>query len=142
MSKKSNLPDLTEKAKQIFSEDKFAKNTTGVEIIEVRPNYAKCMLKVEDRHRNLAGNVMGGVLFTMADYTFAVAVNTEEMNTVTASANIDYLSPLKGDYLFAETKCRKNGKSVCYFQVLIRDEDRNIICECQFVGYHIKTENK
>ena len=138
MSEKNDLPDLTEKAKNIFNSDQFAKNTVGVEIIEVRPNYAKCMLKIEDRHRNLAGNVMGGVLFTLADFTFGVAVNTEEMITVTASANIDYLSPLKGDTLYAETKCRKNGKNVCFFQVLIRDENKKIICECQFVGYHVK----
>lgn len=139
MKKLDNLPDLTEKLKEKFSTDEYARNITGIEILEARPNYAKCVLKIEPKHMNLAGKVMGGVIFTLADYTFGVAANTGDEMTVTASANIDYFTSPKGEYLYADTKIRKKGSRLSFYQVLVRDEFRNKIAEIQIVGSHIKS---
>ena len=64
-----------EEARAYFSNDKFAMKTTGIQIDDVKPLYAKCSLKITDAHKNAAGAVMGGAIFTLADFTFAVAVN-------------------------------------------------------------------
>ena len=111
-----------EEAKEFFGKDFFANEQTGVEIIEVEPGYAKCMLKVEDKHKNATGHVMGGVYFTMADYAFAVAANFRQPTTVTQSSQIVYLSAVKEGTLYAETERIKAGKRTCFYKVTVRDD--------------------
>ena len=62
----------------MFEKDRFATDN-GAVIDEVDDHYAKCSLKIEDRHRNAMGAVMGGVYFTLADFALAVASNWQEM---------------------------------------------------------------
>ena len=130
--------DLTEKAKEVFEKDYFAKNTVGIEIVEVRENYAKCSLELEQKHMNLGGAVMGGVLFTLADYCFGVAVNTERMSTFTVSASIDYFGSPKTKRIYGETILNKDGKNICHYDVIIKDGNDNKIALARFVGYHLK----
>ncbi len=114
--------DLTEKANAFFKADTYAVETTGIEILEVKPNYAKCRLSVMPKHLNAANTVMGGAIFTLADFTFAVAANSGGVMTQSLTAQIAYLSVAKGRTLFAEANCVKDGKSTCYFIVDITDE--------------------
>lgn len=67
--------DLLTKVREQFKKDRFATEATGITIEAVDENYAKCQLIVEEKHMNAAGSVMGGALFTLADFTFAVAAN-------------------------------------------------------------------
>ena len=62
-----------EEARQIFAADKYATDASGIVIEEVGENYAKCSMKLTDVHRNAFGGVMGGAIYTLADFTFAVA---------------------------------------------------------------------
>ena len=64
-----------EKAKEFFIKDRYAMITTGIEIEEVEEKYAKCSLKINENHTNATGHVMGGAIFTLADFTFAVSIN-------------------------------------------------------------------
>lgn len=48
----------SEQTVQIFMQDRFA-TENGAVIDEVDDHYAKCSLKIEDRHRNAMGAVMG-----------------------------------------------------------------------------------
>ena len=68
----------TEQIVDLFSKDRFATDN-GAVIAEVDDHYAKCILQLEDRHRNAMGAVMGGVYFTLADFAFAVASNWQEV---------------------------------------------------------------
>ena len=133
--------DLTEKAKEVFEKDYFAKNTVGIEIVEVRENYAKCSLELDQKHMNLGGAVMGGVLFTLADYCFGVAVNTERMSTFTVSASIDYFGSPKTKRIYGETILNKDGKNICHYDVIIKDGNDNKVAMAKFVGYHLDSRN-
>jgi len=61
-----------EEAKEFFKNDLYATNATGIEIVAVGERYSKCVLKLDERHKNAVGHVMGGVMFTLADFVFAV----------------------------------------------------------------------
>ncbi len=111
-----------EKAKEIFTKDIYASSLTGIEIIEVDEGYAKCSLKIEDKHKNALGQVMGGVFFTMADYAFAIASNFNQAPTVTQTSQIMYLSPAKGKILYAETEKLRRGRKTCFYKINISDE--------------------
>ena len=50
-----------QKARDFFVADRFAMVTSGIEIEEVDDGYAKCSMKVDERHVNATGHVMGGL---------------------------------------------------------------------------------
>jgi len=121
--------------RNIFKEDRFA-TENGMVIDEIGENYAKCSLKITDRHRNAMGGVMGGVPFTLADFAFAVAVNHEAMRTVSLSSNIAFIGMAKGDHLIAEAKCVKNGRTTCYYTISITDELGTKVAEVTTTGFN------
>ncbi len=111
----------SEETIRLFENDRFA-TENGAVIDEVDKGYAKCSLKIEDRHRNAMGAVMGGVYFTLADFALAVASNWEKMGSVSLNSEIAYLSPAKGERLIAEASCIKNGRTTGYYRIDVKDE--------------------
>ena len=118
-----------EYAETYFKGDRFATQTTGIEVEEVRPDYAKCSLKIDERHLNAAGFVMGGAIFTLADFTFALASNPEGQWTVSVSSTIEYVNSTKGPLLYCEAKCLKNGRSVCFFEMTVTEPDGKVVAK-------------
>jgi acyl-CoA thioesterase len=115
------MTDLT-RARGIFSADRFASECTGITIEAVSPGYARCRLEIQPRHCNALGNPMGGAIFTLADFAFAVASNFQRSVTVAQAAQITYLAAAKGTVLFAEAREVRSGHSTCFFQADITDE--------------------
>lgn len=111
-----------DEAKEFFSKDLYASETTGIEILAAEPGYAKCALKIEDKHKNALGQVMGGVFFVMADYAFAIASNFKQPPTVTQTSQIVYLSAVKGKTLYAETEKIRAGRKTCFYKISIYDD--------------------
>ena len=70
--------------------DRFAWDI-GCRLVEIREGYARAELKVEERHLNAAGMCQGGVMFTLADLTFAAVCNSRGIMTVGVSNNISYM---------------------------------------------------
>jgi len=116
-----------EKARQFFLNDRYAMKTTGIEILDVALHYAKCSLKIDDRHLNAIDKVMGGVFFTLADFTFAVSSNLNGETTVTQNSSITYLGKVKGDSLISESHLIKSGKTTCTYEIFIKDNLGNPI---------------
>lgn len=127
--------DYTEKAREIFKNDLFATEATGVVILEARKNYALCSLELEKKHQNAAGGVMGGVMFTLADFTFAVAANIEKMDTVALTSSITFNGAAKGKKLIAEADCIKSGRSTCFYSITINDELGNLVSTVTTTGF-------
>lgn len=124
-----------EEARKKFAGDVYAVETTGIVIDDVRENYAKCSLKINESHMNAAGIVMGGAIFTLADFTFAVAANMGEKSTVSLSSSINYVNATKGPVLIAESKCTKDGKNICFFEVIIKDSTDKIVATFSTSGF-------
>ncbi len=125
----------TEQAKEAFKSDIYAVETTGVRIEEARPNYSRCSLKIDGRHYNVNGDVMGGAIFTLADYAFGVAANTGNTATVSLTSTINFIRPTKGPILYAEAKCVKSGRSIAFFDVIVTDDLGNIIATVAANGF-------
>lgn len=121
-------------AKDFFAKDVYATETTGIEILDVDKQYAKCRLDIESKHLNAGNVVMGGAIFTLADFTFAIASNVGNDLTVTVSSNICFLKPAKGDSLYAIAKCQKDGRKICYYDVEIFDDNDNIVARATTIG--------
>ena len=133
------MDDLTKAAEVNFAADKFATETTGIVIEKAEKDYARCHLDVEPRHLNAQGKIMGGAIFTLADFTFAIASNGGNMDTptVTLSSEIQYLSAMRGSRLTAESVCLKSGRGTCVMEIVIKDDTEKLIAKVTSTGYRL-----
>ena len=125
-----------EEIKKIFAGDRFAAEC-GAVIESVGDHSAICSLTITDSHRNAMGAVMGGVYFTLADFAFAVAANSERFGCVSLRSDISFLTPARGDRLIAEAVCIKDGKSTACYRVDVRDGEGNLTATVTVTGYHV-----
>lgn len=123
-----------EKIRETFQADRFAAEM-GAEILEAEPGRARCALTLVPGHRNAAGGVMGGVIFTLADFAFAVAANCQQMETVSLTSQITYLNRAKGERLFASAACVKMGKNTCYYTIDVTDDLGNQVAQVTTTGF-------
>lgn len=128
--------DILENVRSRFSGDIFATETVGIEIEAVGENYARCSMEILPKHLNVNGQVMGGALFTLADFTFAVAADRGG-NTISLSADISFLSPAKGKRLLAESHCLKAGRRTCVLEISIQDELSTPVASCRVTGMRL-----
>lgn len=121
-----------EEARAYFTGDKFALEN-GVTLDALLEDEAVCSMRLDPaRHCNAAGGVMGGVIFTLADFAFAVASNNLHHVTVALQVSVNFLSSVKDDRLTARTKCVKDGRTTSVFNVDVTDGSGRLIA--QFVG--------
>lgn len=130
------MTDL-EEARSFFINDKFAMITTGIDILEVKDKYAKCILNIEEKHLNVAGTVMGGAIFTLADFTYAVASNFRQGHAVSVGININFLRPAKGKYLISESNIVKDGRTIINYDILIKDDQGKLVATANVTGMRV-----
>jgi acyl-CoA thioesterase len=83
--------------------DDRASQALGMQLLEVRPGYARISMTVRRDMTNGHGMCHGGFMFLLADSTFAFACNSHNQKAVAASAEIHFLAPAQeGDVLTAE----------------------------------------
>ena len=105
-----------------FGSDRFACEQAGCCIDEYRKGYARCSMKLSPSHYNGANAVMGGAVFTLADYAAGVAANADEPPSVSASATIEFLNSSKGSVLYATATVDKTGRRLAYCTVDVTDD--------------------
>lgn len=126
-----------EQAREYFSDDIYAMSTTGIKIDDVGENYAICSIDVEKRHMAVGDHVMGGAIYTLADFAFAVAVNSGDLITFTTTSSITYLSQPKDMKLIADCRCIRDGRKTCYYETKITDGLGNMVACVTSNGMHI-----
>ena len=117
-----------------FRGDLFASGQ-GISIDSVAEDTATCSVELGPGHLNAVGSAQGGLIFTLADFAFAVAANNQVAGTVTLNSTISYLRPPKGCRLTATATCIKRGRNVCFYQVSVNDETGNMIAQVSTTGY-------
>ncbi len=122
-------------ARERFSADLFATEATGIEIEAAEPGYARCSFTPEAKHMNAVGTVMGGALFTLADFTFAIAANIGGNLTQSLTSQISFHTIAKGDRITAEAKLVRGGRTTCYYNVTITDNTGRHVATAVITGY-------
>lgn len=115
-------PSLSE-VEAFFRDDKFATQAAGCRIVEGRRGHAVCEMDlVHDVHYNAMGGVMGGAIFTLADFALAIACNIGEEPTVSVSNTIEFMNAAKGTKLIATCDADKSGRRLGFYTVDISDD--------------------
>lgn len=116
------MPTL-EQIREAFAADRFATEVAGCEIRLAEPGHSVCSMELKPHHLNAAGTPQGGAVFTLADFSFAVAANSfAEYISVSLQHDITYFTPAKGKVLLAEAHCAKSGRTTCFYTVDITDD--------------------
>ena len=93
------------------------------------------MQNVGWKYLNAAGTVMGGAIFTLADFAFAVASNWNKPLHVSTTSQITYLGVARGARLIAEARKVKEGRNTCYYLVEVKDDLGNEVAHVTASGF-------
>ena len=122
-----------EQARLFFVQDRFA-TENGAVIDEIGENYAVCSMEITPHHQNAAGRVMGGAVFMLADFAFAVASNFEHAPDVTTTSQITFLRASQGKRLFARSQEIRRGKTTVYYETSVTDDTGALIARVTASG--------
>ncbi len=129
---------VLEKARAYFERDRYAA-MSGFVIESVDGDAATVTCEIRDCHLNAADTVMGGVLFALADFTFAVGCNAAWLRgagarTVAADCHIQFLKAARGGLLTARAVPLQNGRKLGFYRVEVTDRNNQLIAVMQCAG--------
>jgi len=133
--------------KEFFKKDNFA-DMIGIEIDSITADEVTCSLGIEAHHLNAGNKVQGGATFTLADFTFAVACNYDDLSenkktvTVGHSCNITFFKPAIGKRLIAKSRCIQKGRKHSVYRVTVNDDSGINVAEMTGNAYTVNLENK
>ena len=126
--------DIQDKAKALKILKDDIESKTGFSFVKVEDGEAVSELDLQEFHFNPYGIPYGGVLFTMADDTAAIAFMSAGGNGVTVNAHVDYLRGSRdAQKLICTAKVRKAGRRIFYIDADIRNEKDDDLCRFKFV---------
>ena len=106
------MADLLNTAKRFFGTDRFVE-TCGIEIVECREGFAKCQVTIADKHLNGINAIQGGVLFTIADFSAAVAAFTLGRVALSINADISFFRNCNSGLRTAEATVISATNNLC-----------------------------
>ncbi len=124
-----------EELRNFFGNDKYATEQTGIVIDSIGDGTAQCSMDITPMHLNALGGVQGGAIFTLADFTFAVASNTINNATVSLAVQITYHKPAKGKKLISNAEKISFGRHVCYYSVTVKDDVGTLVATATVNGF-------
>src|SRR4029453_2804552 len=136
MFERDENPDarrLAEAAVRAMYERDNASQALGMRILEVRPGYARVTMGIRKNMVNGHQICHGGLIFTLADSSFAFACNSHTSVTVAAGGTIEFLLAVRlGDELTATAQERSRSRRTGIYDVDVRNEKGE--CVAMFRG--------
>ena len=117
----SDDPTL-EEIEAVFANDRFATEAACCRVVSGERGRAVCSMELADVHRNAMGNVMGGAIFTLADFALAICCNIGEEPTVSVDSSISFFRSTQGAALTATAVCDKPGRHLGFYTVTVEDD--------------------
>ena len=118
--------------KEFIENDKFAKSV-GIELLEVSLGYAKA--KWTKIFTTIRLTLYCGAIFTLADFTFAVAANTHNKMSVALIVNISFLKAISEGVLIAEAQEISVNPKIATYKILVSNDLGEIIATFEGMAY-------
>jgi acyl-CoA thioesterase len=124
-----------------FESDPFTRHI-GVELIDFGDGQARSRLTIRDCHRNGHGVVHGGVIYSMAVWTMAVAANSRQPLSLGIQGNISFVKAVMGGTIFAFAQEISLGRKISAYRVSIRDDTDQPVAEFQGLVYRKSDDDR
>ncbi|MDR0408647.1 MAG: PaaI family thioesterase [Campylobacteraceae bacterium] len=131
------------KAVDLVRQDKFAA-FLGIKILSVGGGNARVSLECGEHCLNGIGRIQGGVTYTLADYAFALAVNSaaDEMDGVECAVGMSttatFLRAGKIGTFYAKAREISKNKTIGQYEVIVTDENGETVVVFNGVAYFKK----
>ena len=113
----------------------------GIELVAIRPGYARLAMAVRDDMADGHGGCHRGVIFTLADSAFDYAASASNQATTALTADIAHVGPAPiGDRLIAEARERSRRGRVGIYDVTVRNQDRELVALFRGHAYRLDAE--
>ena len=106
------MNDLLKISRKFFSTDRFVE-LCGVQMVECREGYARCEVEISDKLLNGVNAVQGGLLFTIADFSAAVAAFSLGRLALSINADISFFRNCNSGTITAEATVISATNNLC-----------------------------
>ncbi|MEM9677443.1 MAG: PaaI family thioesterase [Pseudomonadota bacterium] len=118
---------MSDQLEQILEEGGGLQITLGY-INHIYADRCEAHLKLDHRHKNRRNHLHGGVHAALLDSALGYAASRAyddqaSQLVVTLSLNVNYLAATKSDTIKATGRTRRSGRSVCFCEGEVTDED-------------------
>jgi acyl-CoA thioesterase len=117
--------------------DNFAKHL-GIRILAHGPGRANAEMVIADRHKNSAGTVHGGAIFSLADAVFSVASNSHGTLAMAINVSISFFKAVRSGTLVAEGREVSLNPKLATYLIDVKDEAGNAVALFQGTVYRKK----
>ncbi len=133
--------DAAERVQRLAARDRFMR-MLGAELVDCGPGRAIVRARVEEDHLNFNGTCHGGFLFSLADYGFGLASNSEGRVAAGIDAHIIYAAAARlGDVLIATAEEETCSQRLATYRIKVsREADQRVIAT--FTGTVFRTKDE
>ncbi|MEP1208952.1 MAG: hydroxyphenylacetyl-CoA thioesterase PaaI [Rhizobiaceae bacterium] len=116
-------------ADKMWAQDQ-ASQQLGMQIDQIAPGFARLSMTIRPEMTNGLDIAHGGLIFTLADSTFAFACNTYNQFVVAQSCTINFISSARGGDRLTATAVERNrsGRSGIY-DVTVTNQNDEVVAE-------------
>ena len=123
--------------RNFLKRDHFASHS-NIELLSVSPGQARARMAIHPHHHNGVGTVMGGAIFTLADFAFAAASNSHGTVAVAINVNISFLKAATTGTLWAEAREISKNFKIGSYTVEVKDDQGELVALFQGMAYRKK----
>jgi acyl-CoA thioesterase len=133
--------DAAERVRRLAARDRYMR-MLGAEVIDCGAGRAVVRARVGEDHLNFNGTCHGGFLFSLADYGFGLASNSEGQVAAGIDAHIIYAAAARlGDTLTATAEEETRSQRLATYRIKVtREADQRVIAT--FTGTVFRTEDE
>lgn len=133
MNTDTDIPELVKR--HFNTRDAFARHM-GMEVLEVKPGYARVVMPLEAPQKNGVGLAHGGAIFGLADVAFGGACNSSGEVALGVVSSIHYLSAGKQGPLTAEARELHRSRKLGHYEVHVFDGNGVLMAVCRATAYY------
>lgn len=126
---------MSDKITTRLNKDQFAR-FCGLKLLKIAKESALAAVEIKENHLNGIGITQGGLIFTLADYTFAAAANAAGPIAVSIEAKIIYKKPsFLGDILTASAKKITANSKTATYEILVENQKKELIASFTGIAF-------
>ncbi len=125
----------------MMAEDAFSQ-WLGIEVVDIKPGYAKLEMQVRPEMVNGFNVTHGGVAFSLADSALAFASNSYGRVALALENNISFMKKvMPGDILTADTEEMSLGRRIAVYNISVTNQDDEKVALFRGTVFRTKEEH-